>query len=112
MISATDVSLSFGGRKLFDEVNVKFTPGNCYGLIGANGAGKSTFMKLLAGEIEPTTGNISSGSGLRISTLKQDHFAYEEETVLNTVLMGNQQLFKILQEKTAIYNNPDFSESK
>tara|TARA_Y100000766_G_C18906896_1_gene606279 strand:+ start:1243 stop:2844 length:1602 start_codon:yes stop_codon:yes gene_type:complete len=110
LISATDVSLSFGGRKLFDEVNVKFTPGNCYGLIGANGAGKSTFMKLLAGEIEPTTGNISSGSGLRISTLKQDHFAYEEETVLNTVLMGNQQLFKILQEKTAIYNNPDFSE--
>lgn len=110
MISASDVSLSFGGRKLFEDVNVKFTPGNCYGLIGANGAGKSTFMKMLSGDVDPTTGSINISSNLRLSTLKQDHFAYEEETVLNTVLRGNQKLFEIVREKTELYAKPDFNE--
>ena len=90
MISASNVSLAFGGRKLFDEVNIKFTPGNCYGLIGANGAGKSTFVKIMAGDIEPQTGNINITPGERLSVLKQDHFAYDEYTVLNTVLCGNE----------------------
>lgn len=110
MISASDVSLSFGGRKLFEDVNVKFTPGNCYGLIGANGAGKSTFMKMLSGEIEPNTGSINVPGGLRLSTLKQDHFAYEEHTVLDTVMMGNEKLYQITKEKNELYNKPDFNE--
>lgn len=110
MINVSDVSLNFGGRKLFDEVNVKFTPGNCYGLIGANGAGKSTFMRILAGVIEPTTGAISVAKGLRISTLKQDHFAYDEYTVLKTVLLGNERLVQVMEEKEAIYAKPDFNE--
>jgi ATPase subunit of ABC transporter with duplicated ATPase domains len=110
MISTTDVSLSFGGRKLFDEVNVKFTPGNCYGLIGANGAGKSTFMKILAGDVQPNTGSINIPQGMRLSTLKQDHFAYEEHTVLDTVMMGNEKLYEITAEKNALYAKPDFSE--
>jgi ATPase subunit of ABC transporter with duplicated ATPase domains len=104
------MSLSFSGRKLFDEVNVKFNPGNCYGLIGANGAGKSTFMKLLSGELSPSTGNVNVPVNQRLSTLKQDHFAYDEETVINTVLLGNEKLFKIMQEKDAIYAKPDFNE--
>lgn len=110
MISTSNVSLSFGGRKLFDEVNVKFTPGNCYGLIGANGAGKSTFFKILSKEIEPNTGEVIIPGNLRLSALKQDHFAYDAHTVLNTVLMGNDKLYKIMKEKEELYAKPDFSE--
>ncbi|MEC7276787.1 MAG: ATP-binding cassette domain-containing protein [Bdellovibrionota bacterium] len=110
MISTENVSLSFGGRKLFDEVNIKFSPGNCYGLIGANGAGKSTFIKILSGEIEPQTGNVSMGPGERLSILKQDHFAYNDYTVLETVIMGNHELYKVMQAKDAIYAKEDFSD--
>lgn len=110
MISTSNISLKFGGRTLFDDVNVKFTPGNCYGLIGANGAGKSTFLKILSGEIGSTTGEVQFNSNLRLSILKQDHYAYDEETVINTVLMGNEKLHKVLLEKTALYEKPDFSE--
>jgi ATPase subunit of ABC transporter with duplicated ATPase domains len=111
MISTNNVSLSFGGRKLFDEVNLKCSAGNCYGLIGANGAGKSTFLKILSGEIEPQTGTVEITPGERLSVLKQDHFAYDEHTVLNTVLMGNQRLHTIMQEKDALYQKEDFSEA-
>ena len=110
MISTENVSLSFGGRKLFDDVNIKFTPGNCYGLIGANGAGKSTFIKILSGEIEAQTGTVSMGPGERMSILKQDHFAFNDFPVLQTVIMGNEKLFKIMQEKDAIYAKEDFSD--
>lgn len=111
MISTTNVSLRFGGKKLFEEVNVKFTPGNCYGLIGANGAGKSTFLKILSKEIEPNTGEVQIASDLRLSVLKQDHYAYDEYPVLKTVLMGNQKLFSIMEEKDLIYAKADFSEA-
>lgn len=111
MISTTNVSLRFGGRKLFEDVNVKFTPGNCYGLIGANGAGKSTFLKILAGEIEPNTGEVNMPPDQRISVLKQDHYAFDNVQVLKTVLMGNDQLYKIMQEKEALYANPNFSDA-
>lgn len=110
MISTSNVALSFGGRKLFEDVNIKFTPGNCYGLIGANGAGKSTFLKILAGEIEPQTGTVNMNPGERLSVLKQDHFAFDEHPVLKTVLMGNQRLLAIMEEKDAIYAKEDFSE--
>ena len=103
MISTTNISLRFGGRKLFEEVNVKFTPGNCYGLIGANGAGKSTFLKILSKEIEPNTGEVIMNSDQRLSVLKQDHYAFDEVSVLKTVLMGNQKLFAIMEEKEALY---------
>ncbi len=111
MIITNNVSVRFGGKKLFEDVNVKFSPGNCYGLIGANGAGKSTFMKVLSKEIEPNTGEVIIPTNLRLSVLKQDHYAYEEFTVLQTVLMGNQKLYKIIQEKDALYTKPDFSEA-
>ncbi len=111
MISTSNISLRFGGRKLFDEVNVKFTPGNCYGLIGANGAGKSTFLKILSKEIEPNTGEVIMPSDQRLSVLKQDHFAYGQEIVLKTVLMGNEKLYKIMTEKEALYANPNFSDA-
>jgi ATPase subunit of ABC transporter with duplicated ATPase domains len=111
MISTSNVSLRFGGRKLFEDVNVKFTPGNCYGLIGANGAGKSTFLKILAKEIEPNTGEVIMGADQRLSVLKQDHYAFDESTVLKTVLMGNDKLFKIMEEKEALYANPNFSDA-
>jgi ATPase subunit of ABC transporter with duplicated ATPase domains len=110
MISANNIALSFGGRKLFDDVNIKFTPGNCYGLIGANGAGKSTFIKLLAGDLEAQHGSIDITPGQRLSVLKQDHFAFDEHTVLNTVIMGNDKLYKIMKEKDDIYMKPDFSD--
>ena len=110
MIISENVSLSFGGRKLFDEVNIKFAPGNCYGLIGANGAGKSTYLKILSGEIEPQTGSVSLGPGERLSILKQDHFAFNDIPVLQTVMMGNERLFKVMQEKDAIYAKEDFSD--
>lgn len=111
MISTSDISLSFGGKKLFDEVNVKFTPGNCYGLIGANGAGKTTFLKVLAGEIEPNTGKVVIPPNLRISVLKQDQHAFDDHQVLETVLMGNERLFAIMKEKEKLYAKPDFSEA-
>lgn len=110
MISTSNVSLRFAGKKLFEEVNVKFTPGNCYGLIGANGAGKSTFLKLLSGDIETQTGTVNITPGHRLSMLKQDHFAYDEHPVLKTVLMGNERLIKVMEEKDAIYLKPDFSD--
>ncbi len=110
MISVSNVSLQYGKRILFDEVNVKFTPGNCYGLIGANGAGKSTFMKILSGDIEPTKGQVSILPGMRMSVLKQNHFEFDEFTVLDTVMMGNKRLYQIMKEKDAIYAKPDFSE--
>lgn len=110
MISTSNVSLRFGGKKLFEDVNVKFTPGNCYGLIGANGAGKSTFLKILAKELEPNTGEVHIPGDIRLSVLKQDHYAYEEFPVLKTVLMGNERLYKVMEEKDAIYAKPEFSE--
>lgn len=110
MICATNVTLSYGKRVLFKDVNIKFTPGNCYGLIGANGAGKSTFLKILAGDIEPDSGAVSVGPRERIAVLRQDHFAFDEETVLNTVIMGHEKLYKIMTERDALYAKPDFSE--
>ena len=110
MISANGVTLRFGKRTLFENVNIKFSPGNCYGLIGANGAGKTTFLKILSGEIEPSQGDISMNPGERLSVLKQDHHAYEEENVLQTVIMGNQELYRIMKEKDELYMKPDFSE--
>lgn len=110
MISTKDIGLSFGARKLFDNVNLKFVDGNCYGVIGANGAGKSTFLKILSGEISPTHGQVSTTPGHSLAVLKQDHFQYQEETVLETVLMGHERLYSIRQEKDAIYQKPDFSE--
>jgi len=111
MISTSNVSLRFGGRKLFEDVNVKFTPGNCYGLIGANGAGKSTFLKILAKEIEPNTGEVIIPGDQRISVLRQDHYAFDEFSVLKTVIMGNRQLYQIMEEKEALYSNPNFSDA-
>ncbi|EKZ0130887.1 ATP-binding cassette domain-containing protein [Enterococcus faecalis] len=110
MITVNDVSLQFPDRKLFEEVNIKFTPGNCYGLIGANGAGKSTFLKILSGEIQPTTGVVSMGPNERLATLKQNHFDYEDYTVLETVIMGHKRLYEVMKEKDAIYMKEDFSD--
>ncbi|GFZ85786.1 ABC transporter ATP-binding protein [Compostibacillus humi] len=110
MITVNNVSLRYGDKKLFEDVNLKFTPGNCYGVIGANGAGKSTFLKILSGEIEPQTGSVSITPGQRIAVLKQDHFAYEEHTVMDTVLMGHERLYQVKQEKDAIYMKADFTE--
>ncbi|MFD2629262.1 ABC-F family ATP-binding cassette domain-containing protein [Oceanobacillus kapialis] len=110
MINVNNVSLRYGDKKLFEDVNLKFTPGNCYGLIGANGAGKSTFLKILSGEVEPQSGNVSLSPGERLAVLKQDHFAYEEHQVLETVLMGHEKLYAVKQEKDAIYMKGDFSE--
>ena len=110
MLSANGVTVRFGKRVLFEDVNIKFGKGNCYGIIGANGAGKSTFLKVLSGEIEPSKGDVSLEKGERLSVLKQDHFAFEEYTVMDTVLMGNKELYDIMKEKEAIYAKPDFSE--
>ncbi|WP_175991414.1 ABC-F family ATP-binding cassette domain-containing protein [Bacillus sp. Marseille-Q1617] len=110
MIQVSDVSLRFGDRKLFEDVNIKFTPGNCYGLIGANGAGKSTFLKILSGDIEAQTGNVSMSPGERLAVLKQDHFEYEEYEVLKVVIMGHTRLYEVMQEKDAIYMKEDFSD--
>lgn len=110
MITVTNVSLQYGKRVLFDEVNVKFTPGNCYGIIGANGAGKSTFMKILSGEIDPTKGQVSITPGQRMSVLKQNHFEFDEFSVLDTVLMGNKRLYQVMKEKDAIYAKADFTD--
>lgn len=110
MISVSNVSLRYGKRVLFDEVNVKFVPGNCYGVIGANGAGKSTFLKILSGEIDPTTGQVEIEKGKRMSVLKQDHFEFDQFQVLETVVMGNRELYKIIKEKEQIYAKVDFSD--
>ena len=110
MLTVSDVSLRFSDRKLFDEVNINFTAGNTYGLIGANGAGKSTFLKILAGDIEPTTGHVSLGPDERLSVLRQNHFDYEEERAIDVVIMGNERLYNIMKEKDAIYMKPDFSD--
>ncbi len=110
MLAAHDIRLQFGGRTLFDDVNLKFMPGNCYGVIGANGAGKSTFLKILSSEITPTSGRIEISPGERMAILKQNHFAFEDETVLNTVILGHGKLVEIMKEKDALYAKEDFSE--
>ena len=110
MLSANGVTVRFGKRVLFEDVNIKFGKGNCYGIIGANGAGKSTFLKVLSGELEPSKGDVSIEKGERLSVLKQDHFAYEDYSVINTVIMGNKELYDIMIEKDEIYAKPDFSE--
>ena len=110
MIDVVYVSLNFCGQPLFKDVDLKFTPGNCYGIIGANGAGKSTFLRILSGDLEPTTGHVSVKPGIRMSVLKQDHFAYDAYTVLDTVIMGNARLYEVMQEKDAIYMKEDFSD--
>ena len=110
MIATASLGMRFSGRKLFEDVNLKFTPGNCYGVIGANGAGKSTFVKILSGELEATEGEVIFDKNKRMSVLKQDHFQYEEEEVLNVVLMGNKKLWDIMVEKNAIYAKEDFTD--
>ena len=110
MLTVTGVTIRFGKRTLFEDVNIKFNKGCCYGIIGANGAGKSTFLKVLSGDIEPSKGDVSKEKTERISVLKQDHFAYEDYRVLDTVIMGNQELYSIMKEKDEIYSKPDFSE--
>ena len=110
MITVSNVSLRFGGRKLFEDVNIKFTPGNCYGVIGANGAGKSTFLKILSGDVEPNTGEVIIAPNTRMSVLQQDHYKYDEYQVLETVIMGNERLYQIMKEKDEIYAKPDFSD--
>jgi ATPase subunit of ABC transporter with duplicated ATPase domains len=111
MIAANNISLQFGKRVLFDEVNLKFVNGNCYGVIGANGAGKSTFLKILAGDIDPTRGNVSIDPGKRMAVLRQNHYEFDEVPVIDTVMMGHGKLWKVLKEKDAIYEKPDFSEA-
>jgi ATPase subunit of ABC transporter with duplicated ATPase domains len=110
MISANNVTLRLGKKALFEEVNIKFTEGNCYGLIGANGAGKSTFLKILSGQLEPTNGDVVITPGQRLSVLEQDHFKYDDYTVLDTVIMGNSRLYEIMKEKDAIYAKEDFTD--
>jgi ATPase subunit of ABC transporter with duplicated ATPase domains len=110
MIAANNLSLQFGKRVLFDQVNIKFVTGNCYGVIGANGAGKSTFLKILSGDIDPTGGSVSIDPGKRMAVLRQNHYAFDEVSVLDTVIMGHSRLWSVTQEKDAIYNKPDFSE--
>jgi ATPase subunit of ABC transporter with duplicated ATPase domains len=110
MINVTNLSLQFGGSKLFNDVNLKFVPGNCYGVIGANGAGKSTFLKILSGEIDYTTGEISIPNNVRMSVLKQDHFMYDDFPVMETVIMGNKRLYEIMKEKDALYAKEDFTD--
>lgn len=111
MLTVNNVSMSFSDRKLYEDVNLKFTPGNCYGIIGANGAGKSTFLKILEGNLAPTTGSVSMGPNERMSSLKQDHFAFDDQTVINTVLQGYTKLYQVMTEKDALYAKPDFSDA-
>ena len=110
MINISDLSLNFSGEPLFKDVNLKFTQGNCYGVIGANGAGKSTFLRILSGDLDPSTGTVSIAPKTRMSVLKQDHFAFNEETVLNTVLGGNERLLEVMREKDALYMKDPFTE--
>src|SRR5919112_916285 len=111
MISTQNLSVAFGSQRLFEDVEVKFTPGNCYGLIGANGAGKSTFLKCLAGKIDPTSGSVSIEPNKRLSMLSQDHFAFNEVPALTTVIMGHKRLHALMVEKDALYAKPHFSEA-
>jgi ATPase subunit of ABC transporter with duplicated ATPase domains len=111
MISVSNLSLKYGKRVLFEDVNVKFTPGNCYGVIGANGAGKSTFLKILSGEIESTTGHVSITPGDRLAVLKQNHFEFDQCQVLQTVIMGHKRLWDIMEEKEKLYAKPDFNDA-
>ncbi len=111
MISTTNVSLRYGKRILFEDVTAKFLPGNCYGLIGANGAGKSTFLKILSGELEPNTGSVEMPAGQRLAVLKQNQFAYDEQPVLQTVIQGHQRLYSVMTEKDALYAKADFSDA-
>ena len=111
LITVNNVGLRFGERKLFEDINIKFTPGNCYGLIGANGAGKSTFLKILSGDIEAQSGSVSMAPGERLAVLKQDHFQFEEEEALKVVVMGHARLYEIMEEKDAIYMKADFTEA-
>ena len=110
MIIVNDLTIQFGKRVLFADVNLKFTPGNCYGIIGANGAGKSTMLRMISGELEPTRGTVTFGPDERLSVLSQDHFAFDEYTVIDTVLMGHDKLWQIMKEKDAIYAKEDFSD--
>ena len=110
MISTSHLTFRVGKKALFEDVTIKFTEGNCYGLIGANGAGKSTFLKILSGQLEPTNGEVIISKDQRLSVLEQDHFKYDDYTVLDTVIMGNQRLYEIMKEKDAIYMKPDFSD--
>jgi len=110
MITVSNIGMQFGKQVLFKDVNLKFTDGNCYGVIGANGAGKSTFLKIISGDLDPTTGNISIGSGERLSVLKQNHYEFDETTVIDTVMMGFEELWKVKHQKDALYSKPDFSE--
>src|SRR5690625_3769039 len=110
MINVTDVSLRFSDRTLFEDVNLKFTSENCYGVIGANGAGKSTFLKILTGEIEPSSGTIDIAPDARLTTLKQNHYEYEEYTVIDTVILGHKKLYDVMKEKDALYMKADFSD--
>ena len=110
MITVTNLSVNFDGQPLFKDVDLKFTPGNCYGVIGANGAGKSTFLRVLSGELESTSGDVSIAPGCRMSVLKQDHFEFDEYSVLDTVIMGNKKLYDIMKEKDALYMKEDFSD--
>ena len=111
MITVSDVSLSFDGSNLFSGVNLKFLPGNCYGIIGANGAGKSTFLRILCGELEPSTGEVIIPPEVRLSVLKQDHYAFDSYPVLDTVIMGNRRLYDIMRQKEDLYAKEDFTEA-
>ena len=111
MLQVNNLSLTFGKRTLFKDVNLKFTPGNCYGVIGANGAGKSTFLKVLSGDIDSTNGDVVLTDNERMSVLKQDHNAYDSKDVIETVIMGNQKLYSIMKEKEEIYSKPDFNDA-
>ena len=111
MITVSNLAIQFGKRVLFSDVNLKFTPGNCYGIIGANGAGKSTFIRMISGDLDATRGQITFGSGERLSVLKQDHFEFDAFTVIDTVMMGNDQFWKVKEEKDAIYAKEDFTEA-
>src|ERR1041384_4072392 len=110
MITTDHLGLSFGSNKLFEDVNIKFVPGNCYGLIGANGAGKSTFLKILSGEVTPTAGSVAITPGERLSFLRQDHFTFGDQSVLGTVVLGEPRLSALIAERDALYAKPDFSE--
>ncbi|MBP5703437.1 MAG: ATP-binding cassette domain-containing protein, partial [Paludibacteraceae bacterium] len=110
MITASDIVVQFGKRILFQDVNLKFTPGNCYGIIGANGAGKSTFLKVISGDLTPTKGSVAIAPGERLSVLRQDHYAFDECTVIETVLRGHEPLWNVMQEKDAIYAKPEMTD--
>ena len=111
MITVSDLGLAYSGQPLFSHVDLQFTKGNCYGIIGANGAGKTTFLRILSGDLEPTTGEVVISKDQRMSVLKQDHFQYDQYTVLDTVIMGNQRLYDIMKEKDALYAKEDFTDA-